>query len=116
MSKRQTTIRLTTTLIDDLDEEADERGMNRSEYIRQIVRERHEADELREKIENLREQLTSRENRVTELEQQLRERREIEEKVDEVALEVREQKETSNAPFPVRWYKWWKGSDNDNEE
>jgi hypothetical protein len=61
-----------------------------------------------EEIDSLREQLTSRENRITELEQQLRERREIEEKVDEVALEVREQKETSNALFPVRWYNWWK--------
>lgn len=116
MSKQQTTIRLTENLISDLDEEADELGLNRSEYIREIVRERHEADELREEIDSLREQLTSRENRITELEQQLRERREIEEKVDEVALEVREQKETSNAPFPVRWYKWWRGRDDDNEQ
>ena len=115
MGKQQTTIRLTESLISDLDDEADERGMNRSEYLRQIVRERHESDELRDEIESLREQLQSREERVTELEQQLRERREIEEKVDEVALEVREQKETSNAPFPVRWLKWWRSrSDDDN--
>jgi uncharacterized coiled-coil DUF342 family protein len=118
MGKQQTTIRLTENLIEELDTEADELGLNRSEYIRQIVRERHEADELREEVDSLREQLTSRENRITELEQQLRERREIEEKVDEVALQVKEQKETGNAPFPVRWWKWWKGrgGDNDNEQ
>lgn len=116
MGKQQTTIRLTENLIEELDTEADERGLNRSEYVRQIIRERHEADELREEVDSLREQLTSRENRITELEQQLRERREIEEKVDEVALEVREQKETSNAPFPVRWYKWWRSRGEDNEE
>jgi len=108
MSREQTTIRLTESLLDEINEEAEERDLNRSEYIRKLLQNRHEADELRNEIDTLREQLASREQRVTELEEQLRERREIEDKVDEVAMEVREQKETSNAPFPVRWYSWWK--------
>jgi hypothetical protein len=27
---------------------------------------------------------------------------------------VREQKETSNAPFPVRWLRWWRSRDDDD--
>ena len=115
MTSQQTTIRLTEGLIEDLDDEADERGMNRSEYLREIVRARHESDELRDEIESLREQLQSRERRISELEEQLRERQEIEEKVDEVALEVQEQKETANAPFPVRWVKWWRSRGDDDD-
>ena len=111
MRKTQTTIRLTESLIEELDAEADENGLNRSEYLRQIIRNRHEAEELEDEIQSLRDQLQSREKRVTELEEQLRERREIEEKVDEVALQVKEQKESANAPFPVRWYSWWKSRD-----
>jgi len=82
MSRKQTTIRLTETLLDEINEEADKRDLNRSEYIRQLLQNRHEADELRNEIDTLREQLASREHRVTELEEQLRERREIEDKVD----------------------------------
>ena len=94
--------------MDEINEEADKRDLNRSEYIRQLLQNRHEADELRDEIKTLREQLKAREQRVTELEEQLRERREIEEKVDEVAMEVKEQQESTNAPFVVKWYKWWK--------
>jgi len=108
MSREQTTIRLTESLLDEINEEAEERDLNRSEYIRQLLQNRHKADELRDEVDTLREQLASREKRVTELEEQLRKRREIEDKVDEVAMEVKEQRESSNAPFVVKWYKWWK--------
>ena len=39
---RQTTIRLTNSLIGELNREADEQGITRSEHIRQILSERHE--------------------------------------------------------------------------
>jgi len=109
MSRTQTTIRLEESLIEDLDSEAEERDVSRSEYIRQILRERRESKELREEIGTLRDRLESREERIEELEQQLTRRSQIEEKVEEVALEVREEREASNAPFFVKWYRWWSG-------
>jgi len=108
MSRTQTTIRLEESLIEDLDSEAEERDVSRSEYVRQILQERRESEELREEVNTLRDRLESREERIEELEQQLTRRSQIEEKVEEVALEVREDREESNAPFFVKWYKWWR--------
>lgn len=108
MGRIQTTVRLEESLIDDLDEEAEEKDVSRSEYIRQILRERDEREELRDEIHTLRERLESREERIEELEQQLTRRSQIEDKVEEVALEVREEREASNAPFPVKWYRWFR--------
>lgn len=107
MGRQQTTIRLTESLIEDLDNEADEKGLSRSEYIRELLENRHRVDELQDQIQSLRDHVKSREDRISDLEEQLRERREIEEKVEEVAIEVKEQRETGNAPFPVRWWQWW---------
>jgi predicted HicB family RNase H-like nuclease len=111
MSRTQTTIRLEESLIEDLDSEAEERDVSRSEYVRQILQERRESEELREEIDTLRDRLESREERIEELEQQLARRSQIEEKVEEVALEVREDREESNAPFFVKWYKWFQERD-----
>jgi predicted HicB family RNase H-like nuclease len=108
MARTQTTIRIDENLIEDLDAEAEEKGVSRSEYIRQILRERDESEELREEIETLRERLESREDRIQELEDQLTRRSQIEEKVEEVALEVREDREESNAPFFVEWARWFR--------
>jgi chromosome segregation ATPase len=108
MSRIQTTVRLEETLIDDLDEEAEEKDVSRSEYIRQILRERDEKEELRDEIDTLRDRLESREERIEEVEKQLTRRSQIEEKVEEVALEVREEREESNAPFFVKWYRWFR--------
>jgi uncharacterized coiled-coil DUF342 family protein len=111
MPRTQTTIRLEEQLIEDLDSEAEEKGISRSEYIRQILRERGESEELREEIDTLRQRLESREERIEELEQQLTRRSQIEEKVEEVALEVREvreEREESNAPFFVKWARWFR--------
>jgi TolA-binding protein len=108
MKRTQTTIRLEESLIEDLDTEAEERDVSRSEYMRQILRERRESEELREEIDTLRDRLESREERIEELEQQLTRRSQIEEKVEEVALEVREERKESNAPFFVKWWTWWK--------
>jgi predicted DNA binding CopG/RHH family protein len=108
MGRTQTTIRIDESLIEDLDSEAEERGVSRSEYIRQILRDRGEREELREEIDTLRDRLESRKERIDELEQQLTRRSQIEEQVEEVALEVREQREESNAPFFVKWARWFR--------
>jgi len=111
MDRIQTTIRLEESLIEDLDSEAEERDVSRSEYVRQILRERRESEELREEIDTLRDRLESREERIQDLEEQLARRSQMEERVEEVALEVREQRESSNAPFFVKWYRWWSERD-----
>ena len=108
MAKESITIRLQGELIARLEEEAEDEGVSRSEYIRQILRERDEREELREEVATLRERLESREERIEELEQQLTRRSQIEDKVEEVALEVREDREERNAPFFVKWYRWFR--------
>jgi len=107
MPKDSITIRLQSDLIDSLEAEADEQSVSRSEYIRQILRQRHEVDELQEKVDTLQERLDSREDRVTELEKQLTERSRIEEKVDTLAKKEQE----SDAPFFIKWYWWYKSRD-----
>jgi uncharacterized protein YlxW (UPF0749 family) len=108
MSKQGVTIRLREELIDALDEEADEKDVSRSEYIREILHSRHEVDELQEQVETLNERLESREERVSQLETQLARRSQMEDKIEEVALEVREERDSDNAPFFVNWWNWWR--------
>ncbi len=111
MARTQTTIRIEEELLSELDTEAEELGISRSEYIRDILHERHKSDELQGEIDSLRERLESRENRIEELEGELARRSQIEDKVEEVALQVREDREDRNAPFFVKWYRWFKDSD-----
>ena len=108
MSKESITIRLQPELIDRLEGEAEEAGVSRSEYIRQILRERREKEALHEEVAMLESRLESRESRISDLEEQLARRSQVEEKVEEVALEVREDREESNAPFFVKWYRWFR--------
>ncbi len=97
------TVRLSTELIDELEAEADELDVSRSEHIRETLQNRHDAEELRKEVSSLRERLETREERVSELETQLARRSEVEEKVNTLAK--REQED--NAPFFVKWYRWW---------
>jgi hypothetical protein len=50
----QTTLRLPADLLEDLDEEAEEHGVSRSEYVRDILASRHEHERLRTEVERLR--------------------------------------------------------------
>jgi len=104
MAKESITIRLEGELIEGLEEEAEEESVSRSEYIRQILRERGKSEELQEEVAALRERLEGREERVSELEEQLARRSNIEEKVDTLA----KRQETGNAPFFVKWYRWFR--------
>lgn len=58
------TFKLDPELVDDLDDEADEAGVSRSEYLRNIIESRHDTDELEAEIEDL-------ENRIEDLRNQL---------------------------------------------
>jgi len=82
------TIRLHEELIDRLDDEADNKGVSRSEYVRHILEDRHRVDELEEQVAALQDGVESREARIRELEEQLKQRSQIEEKVDVLAERV----------------------------
>jgi Arc/MetJ-type ribon-helix-helix transcriptional regulator len=97
------TVRLPEELVKELDAESDEQDVSRSEYIRETLQDRHETDELREEVSDLRDRLDAREKRVSELETQLARRSEIVENVDPLAQREHE----GNAPFFVKWYRWW---------
>lgn len=83
-----------------------------SEALRQVLDEyeavRSECEELRTECEALRNRLEAREDRVDDLEEQLRRRSQVEEKVDELALELKETRQGGDAPFFVRWARWWR--------
>ena len=105
MARDSITIRLREELIGRLDAEAEERDVSRSEYAREILRQRHDVRELQEEIDDLKEELRAREERVRELEEQLAKRSQIEEKVDTLA----KRQEEPEAPFFVQWYQWFRG-------
>jgi metal-responsive CopG/Arc/MetJ family transcriptional regulator len=94
--KKQVAVRIPLRLKAALEREADERGVSRSEYIRSVLRDRHRADDLEERLK-------IREERIDELERQLAERSQIEEKVDTLANQ-----QGADAPFFVKWYRWWR--------
>jgi predicted nucleic acid-binding Zn-ribbon protein len=106
--RTQTTIRLNEELIEELDNEAEKMDVSRSEYVRNILQKRGEADELREKIDSLQERLESREQRINDLEQQLAQRRNIEEKIEDLPDKVREVENEPEPPFFVSWVRWWR--------
>lgn len=95
------TIRLRADLKESLEEEAGECGVSFSEYVRELIDRGREYEELEAEID-------SRRARIEELEEQLARRSQIEERVDELALEVREGRESVDAPWPVRWVRWWR--------
>jgi len=99
----QITIRLPEDLLDDLETEAEEADVSRSEYIRDALRTREDTERLRERLE-------SREDRIDELEEQLARRSQFEEKVDVLANRVEEQTDP-DPPWPIRWYQYFRGGD-----
>jgi len=107
MGRKAITIRLREELIDRLDDEAEDKGVSRSEYVREILQDRHRADELEDKVKSLQSQVDSREERIATLEEQLARRSQVENKVDELALELKESRD-QDAPFFVKWYRWYK--------
>jgi Arc/MetJ-type ribon-helix-helix transcriptional regulator len=102
----QITIRLPEDLLDDLETEAEEADVSRSEYIRDALRTREDTERLRERLE-------SREDRIDELERQLAERSQIEDKIEnlpdkirgDLSYQERRQRKLDEASIPQR-VKW----------
>jgi len=90
----QITLRLPEELLDDLDSEAEDRGISRSEHIRNVLESRRDVDRLRARID--------------ELEEQLARRSQVEEKVDTLARRVEDRERAADAPFFVRWARWFR--------
>lgn len=105
------TLRLPTEMIEELDSEANEHGVSRSEHIRTILETRNEHDELQTERDRL-------ERRVQTLIQQRDEHRELVEYVeDERELrhrreQRREQRRQSNA---FKRFAWWLFGDPETE-
>lgn len=93
----QITLRLPARTLAGLEREAAERGVSRSEHVRDVL-------ESRAEVRGLRERLERREARIDDLEEQLRRRSEVEEKIDTLAT----RQEETDAPFFVRWVRWYR--------
>jgi hypothetical protein len=96
--RKQVSVRIPIRQKAELEREAAERGVSRSEYIRSILDDRHRADDLANRID-------IKTERIDELEAQLSRRSQVEQKVDTLA---KQQEKESEAPFFVKWYKWWR--------
>jgi predicted nucleic acid-binding Zn-ribbon protein len=108
--------RLTVSVSEEDEQYVREQSQDSEEYnslsgvMRDCIQAHKEQPELEDEIERLRDRLESRESRIEDLEEQLARRSQIEEKVEEVRMEVKGQQEADvdeDAPFPIRWWRWW---------
>jgi Arc/MetJ-type ribon-helix-helix transcriptional regulator len=93
------TIRIPADLKESLDTEADEYDVSTSEYVRRLIRQGREYDDLQDRLD-------TREARIDELEEQLARRSQIEDKIENLPDKIREPDDEPPAPWPVRWYRW----------
>ena len=81
--KKQVAVRIPLRQKAELEAEAEERGVSRSEYIRGILDDRH-------RVGNLEDRLETRNDRIDELERRLAERSQIEEKIEDLPDKIRD--------------------------
>ncbi len=81
--KKQVAVRIPLRQKAELEREAEEMGVSRSEYIRDILSDRHLVAELEVRLE-------TRQDRIDELESQLTERSRVEEKIEELPDKIRD--------------------------
>ncbi len=109
--------RLTVTITEEqsdlLDEMSGDDGAyeSKSAVVRNFLQAGEERQALREEIARLEDRLESREARVAELEEQLARRSQVEEKVDVLAERVEDRERAADAPFFIRWARWFRSSD-----
>jgi predicted DNA-binding protein len=80
--KKQVAVRLPLRQKAELEAEAAERGVSRSEYVRGILDDRHRIDELEDRVQR-------KQDRIDELEGQLTERSRVEEKIENLPDRIR---------------------------
>ena len=113
MARESITFRIDGDLLDEIDEEAEEEGVSRSEHIRQILHNRRESDILREEVSTLRDRLDAREERIRELEQQLARRSELEDRIEGLPDKLRDVEAEPAPPWPIRWVRWFRQNKDD---
>lgn len=86
--RKQVAVRLELRKKAELEREASERGASRSEYIREILDERHRADELDDQLEQKR-------DRIETLEDQLRERSSLRDEIQQLPDKIRDERSYS---------------------
>lgn len=77
------TIRIQADTKESLESEADEYGISVSEYVRRLIRDGREYDDLKARLE-------AREDRISELESQLSRRSQLEDKIEDLPDKIRE--------------------------
>lgn len=97
------TLRLEPDTIKSLDDEADEHGVSRSEYIRTIIDRRHEHDRIRDEYEERIDDLKRDVERLQNEKQALIDDRQEKQKLVEY---VEEEQSWRSASLPTR-LRWW---------
>ena len=100
--------RITVTISDELDEYLEEKSGDNAEFDSKSEVMRHLAERGRE-ADDLEQELNIAQNRIEELRKQMTHRENMEERVDVLANKIEEEQRARDAPFPVRWYRWWRG-------
>ena len=110
--------RITVTIPESLDEYLEEESEEDGEFDSKSEVMRHLAERGRE-ADKLERDLNVAENRIRDLERQMGARDHVEEKVDVLANTIEEEKLARDAPFFVKWYRWWQrrgGSGDEDDE
>ena len=100
---KPTTIRLNEDTIAELDAEAEERGLSRTDYIREVISKRHEYDRLQKEYEQ---QLADYENQIERLQREKRMIIEDREERTELVRYVEDELSYRQAGLGTRM-KWW---------
>jgi metal-responsive CopG/Arc/MetJ family transcriptional regulator len=107
---KRITVSLEEEQVDLLDELSSDDGPcdNRSESMRFVIAE-YEADrELDERIEELEERERDLENRLEESRRREIARDKTQQEIDTLREELHETRDERDAPFFVRWYRWYR--------
>lgn len=99
---QQISIKLSDDAIDSLDQLAeDEHGGNRSEAAREIVEKGLEYDKMKVERDHA-------EARADQLREQMIERENTEQEVTALRERIEQRERAADAPFVVRWLRWWR--------
>jgi len=99
--------RITVTISESLNEHLEEKSGEDAEFSSKSEVMRHLAERGR-KADDLEHELEIAENRIEELRQQMMHRENMQEKVDVLANRIEDDQRARDAPFFVRWYRWWR--------
>lgn len=105
-------LRVPDDVYEQIKERAEQRGTSVSAEARDLIGQGFDAETLESEADDLQARLESREDRIDELEEQLAQRSQVEDKIDVLATRVEDQNEPA-PPWPVRWYRFFRGNQAD---